>query len=323
MLLSERKISEELAFYRALNNRSRLSKKEAKQLSILERGYIGECTYDEVFDEIGHGSVFVLRDIYLQVEGGVAQYDALIISDSGIVVNEVKNFSGDYRYEEGKWYYGQHQIPDDAIAQLKRAVGKLLRVKYNMNLNFEVTGKIVFPHVEFRLNSNNGELWDLVVMRAGLRKYLKEFRYEHISARAEKIAEAIAQLIVVNPYFNKCADFDTVRKGLYCGVCGGFELMKSHFYMECKNCRSKEKKETHLIRAMSDFKSLFLKDKMTKKRFMEFIDYKVSSRTALRILDKYCDCVANGAHTYYIFKYHDFDEVYKKYEVSYRYKDKK
>src|SRR5690625_4315984 len=111
MILSERKISEELAFYRALNNRRRLTKKDAKQLSILERGYLGECIYDEIFDEVGHKSVFVFRDIYLQIEGSVVQYDALIVSNSGIVVNEVKNFSGDYKYEDSKWYYGNYQVP--------------------------------------------------------------------------------------------------------------------------------------------------------------------------------------------------------------------
>lgn len=102
MLISQRKISKELAYYRALGWRSRLSAEEAKKLSALERGYNGECIYDAVFDEIGHGSVFVFRDIYLGLEDSVAQYDALIVSDAGITVNEIKNYSGFYRVEKDK-----------------------------------------------------------------------------------------------------------------------------------------------------------------------------------------------------------------------------
>ena len=90
MIISERKISKELAFYRALSSRFCLEEKDAKKLSVLERGYKGERIYDEVFDEEGHSSVFVFRDIYLRIEDSTAQYDALIVSDAGITVNEIK-----------------------------------------------------------------------------------------------------------------------------------------------------------------------------------------------------------------------------------------
>ena len=323
MIISERKISRDLTYYRALSFRSRLDEKDAKKLSVLERGYAGECIYDEVFDDIGHGSVFVFRDIYLGIEDSTAQYDSLIVSDAGIIVNEIKNYSGFYRVEQGKWFAGDFEVPDDPLSQLKRAMNKLLKLKYIHRLNFEIEGKVVFPHIDFRLNCDNRDVREKLVMRSELGDYLKQFKNDYAGRYADRIAEAVSAHIIENPFFNQHADFEAVRKGLYCGNCGSFELENNHFYIKCCKCGSEEKKETHVLRAISDFSALFLSERMTKKRLLEFIDFKINSRTALRMLAKYCNRVENGPQTYYIFKYHDFNEAYIKSSASYRYKDKK
>lgn len=322
MIVSDRKIGEELAFYRALGSRSRLSAEDAKKLSVLERGYVGECIYDKVFEDVGHGSIFVFRDIYLRIEDGIAQYDALIVSDDGIVVNEIKNFSGLYRYEAGKWFIQDYQVSNDALAQVKRAVGKLLKLRYAARGNFEVSGKIVFPHIEFRLRTDDADLWNNVVLRSELRNYLMQFKNAYAGREAENIARLIQSHIVPNPFFDKSADFDAVRKGVYCGACGSFEMVARKYHFICKSCGSKETKESHMIRAMSDFKSLFLKQKMTKKIFLEFIDYRVSPKTALRMLDKYCERNLNGSFTNYTFKYEDFEDACENSNRLWRYKDR-
>lgn len=323
MIISERKISKDLSYYRALSFRCQLSGEDAKKLSVLERGFAGECIYDEVFDDVGHGSVFVFRDIYLGIEDSVAQYDALVVSDAGITVNEIKNYSGFYRVEKEKWFFGNFEVPDDPPSQLKRAMNKLLRLQYIHRLNFEIAGKVVLPHIDFRLNCDNREVREKLVMRSELRDYIKQFKNDYAGRYAEDIVDAISAHIIDNPFFDKSADFDLVRKGLYCGNCGSFEIEDNHFYMKCCKCGSREKKETHVLRAISDFSALFLHERMTKKKFLVFVNHAVSQRTAQRMLNKYCECIENGAHTYYSFKHDSFDAAYRSYETSYRYKDRK
>jgi len=323
MIISERKISKDLAYYRALSLRCQLNGEDAKKLSVLERGYKGERIYDKVFDEEGHSSVFVFRDIYLRIEDSTAQYDALIVSDAGITVNEIKNYSGFYRVERGKWYAGNFEVPDDPPAQLKRAMNKLLKLQYIHRLNFDIEGKVVFPHIDFRLNCDDRDVREKLVIRSELRDYLKTFKIEYAGRYAEGIVDAIAAHIIDNPFFDMSADFDLVRKGLYCGSCGSFEVEDNHFYMKCGKCDTREKKETHVLRAMSDFSALFLNERMTKKKLIIFMDELISSRTVIRMLNKYCDRVLNGAHTYYQFKYDSFNSAYKEYKSSYRYKDRK
>lgn len=321
MILNERFAGLELAYYRALGFRAKLSSLDVKSLAIQEKGFAGECEYDRVFEEVGHGSVLLFRDIYLRIDGRTAQYDCLIVSDDGVVVNEIKNYSGLYRYDNGKWFIGQSEVSEDALSQLRRSVGRLVKMRYEVRGAFDISGKIVFPNIEFRLQSEDDALWENVVMRAGLRSYLSQFKNMYAGRVAEDIANVIRQHIIPNPFMDKSADLSLLRKGLYCSGCGGFELENRKYHFVCDSCGSKETKETHIIRAISDYKALFLNEKLTKKRFLAFIDNKISSRTTIRMLNKYCDQTWNGAFTYYTFKYRDFDDAYRNSKRSWRYKD--
>lgn len=321
MILFERFAGLELAYYRALKRRVTLSAIDARNLLAEEKGYAGECTYDRIFDEVGHDSVLVFRDIYLGIEGRAAQYDSLIVSNDGIVVNEIKNYSGNYRYDKGTWYIGKSPVSDDALSQLRRAVGKLVKLRYQVRGKFNISGKVIFPNIEFRLQSIDDELWDNVVLRSGLRSYLSQFQNMHAGRAAEDIAELIRNHIVPNTYFDKCADFSAVRKGLYCSECGGFELENRKYHLVCESCGSKETKETHILRAISDYQALFLNEKLTKRKFQEFIDYQVSRKTVFRLLNKYCHRHNNGSGSCYTFKYKDFDNAYRESERLWRYKD--
>ena len=311
MIISERKISKELAYYRALSFRSQLNGEDAKKLSVLERGFACECIYDEVFDEVGHGSVFVFRDIYLKIEDSIAQYDALIVSDAGITVNEIKNYSGFYRVENEKWFAGNFEVPDNPVIQLKRAMNKLLRMKYIHRLNFEIEGKVVFPHIDFRLNFDDREMREKLVMRSELRDYLKRFKNDYAGGYAERIADAVSAHITENPFFDKSEDFDSVRKGLYCGNCRNFEIETSAYHFDCTLCGSRETKESHVIRAISDYTVLFMNEKLTRKRFLAFIDYRLSPRTVVRMLGKYCSRYGGSTASYYEFNYENYEDAVK------------
>ena len=143
MIIHERKVGRELLYYRALSRRMKLDTATKKSFEIHERGYKGELTYDEVYDEtLNHLHVF--RGIYLKVNNSIIQCDALIVSDNGFILHEIKNYSGNYTYAEEKWLVRNFQISEDPLMQLKRAMNNLLKIKYNYNLNFSIDGKIIF-----------------------------------------------------------------------------------------------------------------------------------------------------------------------------------
>ena len=322
MFITLRKLPEELLHFRALRCRSVLTPVDADKLMRLERGAAGESDYDGLFDAAGHGNLYIYRDIYLQIENSVTQYDTLIVSESGVVVNEIKNFTGDYHVKGSIWKRsGSGLLPDDAASQLRRAVGKLMRLSKAVKFNFDVSGKLIFPNEDFRLFCDEKRLSDQVVLRADLRRYLGSFYNEYSGEYASKLANVIERHIVPNPYFKLRVEFDTVKKGLYCGGCGDFRLEKQQFHLLCMTCGSRESNETHLVRAMSDFKYLFGPLGMTSRRMMEFTGGMVNYRTVLRSLAKYCHVHGQKKSTMYVFKYYDFDEAMKKERTNRKYKD--
>ena len=323
MFIKARHRPAELLHITARSSRSNLDDKNRSQLENLTRGYEGECLYDSIFNDLGHDNLYIYRDIYLNIEDSSTQYDSIIVSDDEVVVNEIKNYSGTYTVVDGSWAKGNFVLPDDPIAQLRRAVGKLRRLSLKSKLNFEVSGKLIFPNEECTLIIRDESLKQKIIDRSNLRRYLARFKnnFSIRSGFALKICEAISHHIVDNPYFKSAVDFDDVRHGIYCSECGGFEVEVRRYHVSCLSCGSNETRETHLLRAISDFKYLFGKLPLTTQRMMKLTDGKFSKRAVQRALDKYCDRHGMYKSSTYTFKYYDFEEAMSDQNIIRRYRD--
>lgn len=321
MFLNNRQIPPEVLHYQALEKRSILDQQDRYKLRILNLGYEGECLYDDIFDQVGHENIYILRDLYLKIGESVTQYDSIIFSNSGIVVNEIKNYSGDYRYQNGQWFNRTRQLSDDPIIQVGRAVNNLVKLRDNANLNCEITGKVIFPNDDFRLSSDDPEVWKKIVLRTDMRNYFRQFKNEGLSEYAENIIKAIQNCITENPYMTKNADIQNLKKGLYCGNCGSFSLIKRRYHFDCSKCGTTECNETHTLRSMSDHKFLFYGTNMTQNSLATLIDYELPKNVLYRVLVKYCNLNKNGNKTSYTLRYYNFTEAYQKHKAFMRYKN--
>jgi len=312
MILTERKVPFELMYMRAFSRRVEMNSKDARTLSVLESGYEGEVHYDKVLEEIGHESLIVFRDIYVKAGDAVAQFDSIVIDGNSVTVNEIKNYSGIYSYNDGQWFSGKFEVTEDAISQLKRAMGKLKKIKYESKMDFDVSGKIIFPNLDLQFDCDDERARSLVVMRNQLKEYLKSFRSSGVSEQSKEIARVIYRKIIDNPYFDKSADITDLKRGLYCSSCGGFDLDIQKYYVYCRRCKCRESKESHIIRVFSDFQALFRHKKMTRQKLQLLLDDQVGELMLQRMLKKYCESCSTGAATYYKFKYYDYDEAVEK-----------
>lgn len=315
-------MSPKLLYYKALEARTKLSNNEKWQLHILQRGFEGECLYDKIFDQIGHENVYIFRDVYLKIESSITQYDSIVISNNRVVVNEIKNFAGDYRYENNNWSKGNKQLPDNAFIQLNRAMSKLKQLSNNSSVNFKVDGDVIFPNDDFRLTSEDHNIWNETVLRNELRTYLRKFKNEHLSDKAKNIAILIRDAIEDNPYFTEKADITKLQRGLYCGECGNFNLIKGRFQLTCGKCGTVESNETHLIRAMSDHKYLFYNQPMSRQSLSHLIDNQLHEITIYRALQKHCYVNQKGNRTTYTLKHYNSETALRETRKIQRYKDK-
>ncbi|CEA00317.1 Nuclease-related domain protein [Jeotgalicoccus saudimassiliensis] len=324
MFINERTKPHELLFYEALAVRTSLTKKEERDLSNIRKGFAGEKLYDEIFDETGHGNIIIYRDVFLNIDNSITQFDSLIVSDKGIIANEIKNFTGNCTVRSGNWMLNNFPITKDAFSQLNRSVGKLMDMRNLAQSDFNVSGKIIFPSDTFTFNTDDQTNWNKIILRSGLRDYFYQFNQAGISSgnKAQFISRIISSCIVDNPYFNLEADKIRLKFGLYCGQCGSFNLNRKRFHLSCNKCGCTECNETHLLRAMSDYKFLFYNQPMSRNSLLEFIDNEIPVHTVSRFLNKHCYQHKKGNISHYTYKYFDFDDAVKKSDVYLRYKDK-
>ena len=321
MFLNDRKVTPELLHYRAFGRRMQLNFDDARNFRVYESGYSGECLYDKIFDEAGHDNLYIFRDVYLAAGKSGAQYDSIIISGDAITVNEIKNYSGEYYYKNGRFIKNGEVVPDNPFTQLDRAVGKLYRICRNARMAAEISGTVVFPNDDFKLYSEDNSIWKNVVIRMDLKKYFRKFKGDYNTEKAERLVSLIRTHISENPYFNGSTNVKGVRRGLYCGRCGDFNLIKMRYHRQCSGCGTKESNETHMLRVMSDYKYLFYGEGMTRRRLAELIGNDFHPEVLRRALGKYCTKNKKGKNTEYVLNYYDFDEAMMHINKTSKYKN--
>lgn len=322
MFLNKRLMSPEFLYYKALEKRTELDFEERRHLYNIQKGFDGECLYDKILDEIGHESVYILRNLYLKAGKSITQFDSIVISMDRVAVNEIKNYSGDYHYENNTWYRNGKQLKDNAHIQLSRAKGKIIQLRDEAGLHFNVEGAVIFTGDDFRLTTESDYIWSETVIRNQLRNYFRQFKDDRISDKAKSIVRHIKNAIAENPYFEEKADLSRLQRGLYCGKCESFDLRKGRFQFACASCGAIESNETHLLRAMSDHKFLFYNQPITKQSILHLIDNQISEDVVYRFLKKYCHTNLMGKKTTYTFKYYDWEEPIAEIKQNQRYKDK-
>lgn len=321
MYLNSRNTPPVLLHYRALSRRMALEAEDSRNMKIYENGFFGECLYDKLFDEVGHDNLYIFRDIYLETGKTGAQYDSIIIADDMITVNEIKNYSGEYYYKNGRFIKNNEVIPDNPFSQADRAVGKLYRICRDAKISADINSKVIFPNDDFKLYSEDDSIWKNIVIRMNLKKYFRQFKDSYNTEKAERLVSVIRSHISENPYFIGSSNIGRINKGLYCGKCGDFNLIKTRYHRQCPGCGTKESNETHMLRVMSDYKYLFYGKGMTRKSVLELIDNEFDKKVVYRAFLKYCEAHKKGNKTYYTFKYYDFDEAYKQTEKLRKHKD--
>src|SRR5699024_5220812 len=284
MFITERNKSEQHVYFETLSGRADLDRKESADLGRYRSGYSGECEYDAVLDAVGHDNLFVFRDIWLRVGGGEVQFDALIVADNVLVTNEIKNYSGNYSYENGVWRVRGQQISEDPVSQLGRAAGKLVKLRNESGFQFDIEKEIVFINPYFIFGGGVGGVGDggaggaggggssrQFIMRNRLKQYFRSLG-NHTSGRSAKVlAEEIAGRIIADPYPVPETDYGRLRLGANCFKCGSFDVELKRFVSVCRGCGYTETVERLIVRTVVDFAVLFPDGEVTKKKIADFL----------------------------------------------------
>ena len=150
MLCKARTESIELQILRSLNSRMGLSDKEKQHYFNLKKGYEGELMFDALTEKL-QCDCLILNDLLLKMNQTIFQIDTIIIFPETIYLFEVKNFEGDFYYEEDRLYKKPKSEISNPLIQLSRSESLFRRLLHHYGFNIAIDASVVFINSEFTL----------------------------------------------------------------------------------------------------------------------------------------------------------------------------
>ncbi|WP_369813180.1 nuclease-related domain-containing protein [Virgibacillus halodenitrificans] len=137
MVYKIRSVPAELCIWNSLLKRMKLHPNDKQYYSNLTRGYEGEVQFDALTEKL-NCDCYLLQDLLLQTNNTTFQIDSLLITGNQLYIFEVKNYEGDYHYEQDKFF----KKPQYEINNPLHQIGGVNRYSDSYSSNMESTFKL-------------------------------------------------------------------------------------------------------------------------------------------------------------------------------------
>ncbi|GGI38903.1 nuclease-related domain-containing protein [Mammaliicoccus stepanovicii] len=293
-----------LLFYlEALNGRiDMIPIKLEEQYKILKTGYEGEQKFANILNL--YHTKWCIHDVQLKNCNQV-QFDFIVVTDEEILQFEIKNYTGDYYYENHKLFRSSGYVSKDLLNQIEVSDNALRRIVSRYRFNREVKSYIVFVNPTFTLFGDlrsrinlllNSELYKIQDMVSSNFKYDENKAiYETIKKLHEPFMQNLIQFERVS--------FEKIRKGIKCTNCQKLIktdlLYNARIWIECSTCKTNILKHELIIYALKEL--YILKGKPFS--VSEAVEWTGVSKTSLkRLLYKEFERVGKCKNTKYYYK---------------------
>lgn len=306
MCHKRREESDELRIWRALNARFPLADEEARYFHNLLKVWEGEKKFDSYTENVSKGNV-ILNDLLFEVSNTIFQVDSIMISGETLFLYEIKNYEGDYYYENDRFFTKSQKEISNPLIQLKRTETLLRQLLHKHGYSIPIVSNVVFINPEFFLYQAPLQLpiihWNQLNRHI---LHLQQNTYP-LKKRSKLIAEKLNSLhLEENPYKKiPSYQYEEIQKGILCAGCGRFGVRVVGMGVECTFCNHIERFEMAVLRTIEEFRVLFPNSKITTKAISEMCGGIASLKKIRRILER--NFKMNGVHQWAF--YNDMDEV--------------
>ncbi|MBS4216429.1 NERD domain-containing protein [Bacillus sp. FJAT-49825] len=292
--------SKRFKIYRSLNTRMELLPDDRWNYQKLKSGFEGEMFFQSLTDKL-QCDCYVLHDLLFELNGTTFQIDSLIIFQDIISLNEVKNFTGDFFYEDGKFYDSNKKERKDPLAQLDRCESMFRQLLEKLGFKFIVVGKVVHVNPEFTLYQAPREV--PIIFPTQLNTYMRKLEAAPVALnnKHRKFVEKLLSLHQEENPYSKLPPYAycQCRKGLTCANCLSFEVSVVGQRCVCVDCGHEEKVESAILRHVEELRLLFPDFKITTNLVFEWCGGGVDKKRVRRILEKKYKRVGVHQWTYY------------------------
>lgn len=266
----------------------------------LVAGECGENIVMEYLEKYGNPNWTILRNIWLE-HFGFSEGDIVVAATAGLHILEFKHYTGHFTYENSSCYVNGHKLKQNIICQTEKTQGTLKEICHELNPTIKVTGALIFtgPDCEVEILTSVNDIH--IISRNQLKKYIQTLKDNDQKARktfqSEEIVQHILKYQTTNPFEPTPltpAEMNALRKGIYCGNCGSFDLeVGRKQYVICR-CGYHESKEEAVVRTICEYGVLNYDKKLTIGEVYDFLGGQASQSYVFKILNKHF--VRQGRH---------------------------
>ncbi|MGV2942307.1 nuclease-related domain-containing protein [Mesobacillus sp. LC4] len=300
MILKTRYEPDELKIMNLLEPRMNFTEKEKQRHYRLRKGYEGEVKYDLWMKSIEIQNL-TLNDLLLEASSTTFQIDSSVITQNKLLLFEVKDFEGEYYYEDERLKIIHGEEIKDPLLQLKRNTSLFRQLLSSLGFHLEIESYVLFINPEFTLYQapKNAP----IILPSQLNRFMKKLnkRQSALNNLHQKIADKLLALHTVdNPYKRLPKyEYEQLKKGIACGECHSFvdRVVKREFV--CSHCGSHEKIDAAILRSIREIKLLFPNKKITTTLMYEWSNGAISRKVIRQILTKNLNVTGQKRHQYF------------------------
>nr|WP_263323836.1 nuclease-related domain-containing protein [Neobacillus sp. Marseille-Q6967] len=301
MLLKPRTESEEMKILRSLNARMELSYEDKQHYLHLKKGYEGEVMFDGLTAGLD-SKFYILNDLQLESNNTSFQIDSLFVAQHSIIPCEVKNYEGNYYYENDNFYhYLSKKKITNPLHQSNRSETLLHQFLQKNGFNIPIEGFLNFINPSFYLYQ--APFVDKIIYPTQHQRFLKdlEAKPSKLTDRHRKVVDfLIKSHKPVDPYSKLLPySYEQCQKGLTCCSCHSFLIIVGERKLICSVCGAEEKIDAAVIRSVEELKLLFPGVKITTNLVFDWCGGWLSKKMIGRILKENYKVIGYGQWSHY------------------------
>lgn len=278
-----------------------LNGSQQQQYLNLKKGYEGEKKFDSLIVDL-NSKFLILNDLLLENSNTAFQIDTLLITQDTLIPCEVKNYEGNYYYQDGNFYTctTKKEITNP-LHQLNRTETLLRHFLQKHGFNLSVKGYLTFVNPEFFLY--NAPQNEKMIFPPQLNQFVKNLNMKpsKLNGWHQKLADQLIKAhISESPYTRLPAyHYDQLQKGITCVACQSFLLIVDERRVVCDQCGHWEHTQEAIIRSVEEFKLLFPDKKVTTNEVYDWCQLVESKKMIGRILRQNYQAIGYGQWSYY------------------------
>lgn len=303
MIKKERKKSQLLLGFLALDKRMELPDSVKNYLLNLEKGYDGEELFDSLVKKNLNRDHLILNDLLLVSGGSTFQVDSILITSDTLFIYEIKNYKGKYQFTSGQLLTVTGKEIISPINQLNRTKTLMKEMIKEFGAGLTVKSFVVFVNPDFSLYLAKPS--DPFILPNQIEKHLMDINQQSYSLSKEHNYLA-NKLIRENkeevPYQKQLPEYklSDLKQGLYCPGCSSEAITLTKQRAHCKRCNLNMKIDEIVMAHINEFKLLFPDEKVTCKKIHLWCGERIYHRKIRTVLINQFEKIGNTSSRYYI-----------------------